>query len=210
VQNRPQDEERRDWIVHGASRLLLPGRSRNVNKRNDLSTVVVGRRRHDLARLWIVMSRKRRFSSASILLLALGMSNIWGATSSTTQKTLQQSFVKYHKSLKVRMVPKLVFATYGRRRLVLDLYLPISNGQNRPGVVVIRGGGWMVGDRKRFAHIASGLAELGVASACIEYRTADKAAFPAAIQDVKAAVRWMRANAKQYGIDPQVIGTMGG
>jgi len=145
-----------------------------------------------------------------MLLLALGMSNIWGATSSTTQKTLQQSFVKYHKSLKVRMVPKLVFATYGRRRLVLDLYLPISNGQNRPGVVVIRGGGWMVGDRKRFAHIASGLAELGVASACIEYRTADKAAFPAAIQDVKAAVRWMRANAKQYGIDPQVIGTMGG
>ena len=55
------------------------------------------------------MSRKRRFSSASILLLALGMSNIRGATSPTTQKTLQQSFVKYHKSLKVRMVPKLVF-----------------------------------------------------------------------------------------------------
>lgn len=156
------------------------------------------------------MSRKHRFTSASIFLLALGIHNIWAADGPTKQETLQQSFVKYHKSTKVRVVPKLVFATYGKRKLVLDLYLPIPDGQNRPGVVVVRGGGWMVGDRKRFAHVASALAERGVASACIEYRTADKAVFPAAIQDVKAAVRWMRANAKQYGIDPHMIGTMGG
>jgi pectinesterase len=67
-----------------------------------------------------------------------------------------------------------------------------------------------VGDRKRFAHVASALAERGVAAACIEYRTADKSPYPAAIQDVKAAVRWMRANAKQYGIDPDAVGTIGG
>lgn len=68
----------------------------------------------------------------------------------------------------------------------------------------------MVNDRKRFAHVASALAERGVAAACIEYRTADEAAFPGAIQDVKAAVRWMRANATRYGIDSEVIGTLGG
>jgi len=68
----------------------------------------------------------------------------------------------------------------------------------------------MVNDRKRFAHVASALAERGVAAACIEYRTADEAAFPGAIQDVKAAVRWMRANATKYGIDSEVIGTLGG
>lgn len=67
-----------------------------------------------------------------------------------------------------------------------------------------------MGDRKRFAHVASALAERGVAAACIEYRTADQAVFPAAIQDVKAGVRWMRANAVQYGIDPRVVGTIGG
>ena len=68
----------------------------------------------------------------------------------------------------------------------------------------------MVNDRTRFAHVASALAEKGVAAACIEYRTADEVAFPCAIQDVKAAVRWMRANAAQYGIDPAMIGTLGG
>jgi acetyl esterase/lipase len=153
---------------------------------------------------------RQRFTSTWILLLSLGAPNVWAAGKATTQGTPQQTFVIYHKSPKVRLIPKLVFANYGRRKLVLDLYLPIPDGQNRPGVVVIRGGGWMVGDRKRFAHVASALAERGVAAACIEYRTADKAAFPAAIQDVKAAVRWMRANAAHYGIDPQVIGTIGG
>src|SRR5439155_21813510 len=59
-------------------------------------------------------------------------------------------------------------------------------------------------------HIASALAEKGVAAACIEYRTAEEAAFPGALQDVKAAVRWMRTNAAKYGIDSEAIGTMGG
>jgi len=67
-----------------------------------------------------------------------------------------------------------------------------------------------VGNRKWFAPVASALAERGVAAACIEYRTADQDAFPAAIQDVKAAVRWLRRNALQYGIDPEVVGTIGG
>jgi dienelactone hydrolase len=49
-----------------------------------------------------------------------------------------------------------------------------------------------------------------VAAASIEYRTADEAPFPGAVQDVKAAIRWMRANAKLYGISPDAIGTLGG
>ena len=122
----------------------------------------------------------------------------------------EKSLVKYHASSKVRVISKLVYAKYDGRQLFLDLYLPLPLGQNRPGVIVVRGGGWLVGDRKRFAHVASALAERGLAAACIEYRTADQDAFPAAIQDVKAAVRWMRANAAQYGIDPEVVGTIGG
>jgi acetyl esterase/lipase len=125
-------------------------------------------------------------------------------------KSHEKNFVKYRKSPTVRVIPKLEYAKYKTQNLFLDLYLPLPLGRDRPGVVVIRGGGWKVGDRKRFAHVASALAERGVAAACIEYRTANKATFPAAIQDVKAAVRWMRANAAKYGIDPQAIGTMGG
>jgi len=122
----------------------------------------------------------------------------------------EKNLVKYRASSKVRVISKLEYARYDSQRLFLDLYLPLLAGKNRPGVVVVRGGGWLVGDRKRFAHVASALAERGVAAACIEYRTADNSPYPAAIQDVKAAVRWMRVNAKQYGIDSEAIGTIGG
>src|SRR5215475_2778654 len=142
----------------------------------------------------------------SKIILALAASLVFAANS--YEQPRQKNFVKYHVSPKVRVVSKLLYAQYGRRRLFLDLYLPLPAAQNRPGVIVVRGGGWLVGDRKRFAHVASALAERGVAAACIEYRTADKAPFPAAIQDVKAAIRWMRANAKQYGIDPEAVGAM--
>lgn len=143
--------------------------------------------------------------------LTLGLALFFALTAPTAKGQLQdKDFVKYRSSPKVRVLPNLVYARYGTQKLLLDLYLPIAAEQNRPGVVVVRGGGWLVGDRKRFAHIASALAERGVAAACIEYRTADKALFPAAIQDVKAAVRWLRANAVRYGIDPEAIGTMGG
>ena len=102
-------------------------------------------------------------------------------------------------------MPDLVFARYANRALKLDLYLPIDSKEAIPGVIVIRGGGWTVNDRKESAHVASALAERGVAAVSIEYRTADEAAFPGALQDVKAAIRWMRANAKLYGILPGVI-----
>jgi arylsulfatase A len=122
----------------------------------------------------------------------------------------EKNFVRYRASSRVQVISKLLYARYGAKRLFLDLYLPLPRAKKRPGAVVVRGGGWLVGDRKRFAHVASALAERGVASACIEYRTADESPYPAAVQDVKAAVRWMRANADQYGIDPEVVGTMGG
>jgi acetyl esterase/lipase len=139
----------------------------------------------------------------------LGMACLFLAHSVTTEAQ-EKNFVKYHSSPKVRVISNLMYARYDSRRLFLDLYLSLPAGKNRPAAIVVRGGGWLVGDRKRFAHVASALAERGVAAACIEYRTADKSPYPAAIQDVKAAVRWMRANAKQYGIDPDAVGTIGG
>src|SRR2546430_13968670 len=127
-----------------------------------------------------------------------------------TQLSIDPTRVRYHPSPKVRVVPAIVFARYGKRALRLDLYLPIDNREAVPGVIVIRGGGWMVNDRKESAHVASALAERGVAAASIEYRTANEAAFPGAVQDVNPAIRWMRANAKLYAISPDVIGALGG
>jgi len=111
-----------------------------------------------------------------------------------------------------RVVRNVVYAQYGERRLELDLYLPSESSHPRPvpGVLVVRGGGWQSGDKESFGFIAAHLAESGFAAASIEYRTSAEAPFPAAVHDVKAAVRWMRAHAAAYGIDPGAIGALGG
>jgi acetyl esterase/lipase len=119
--------------------------------------------------------------------------------------------VSYQASPRVRVIPDLEFARYGARILQLDLYLPAPRpAAPVPAFVVVRGGGWLVNDRKEWAFIASALAERGVASACIEYRLGTEAPFPGAVQDVKAAIRWTRAHAGKYGIRPDAIGTLGG
>ncbi len=105
----------------------------------------------------------------------------------------------------------IVYARYGERQLKLDLYLPAGGaGKAVPGVVVIRGGGWRVGDKNGFAAIARGLAERGLAAACIEYRVLPEVTLMDVVNDAKAAVRWMRAEGAQYGIAPGAIGAIGG
>lgn len=111
----------------------------------------------------------------------------------------------------VKIVPDLVYAQYGERKVLLDLYLPNSPAQKAlPCIMVIHGGGWRNGDKQRFAPIAASLADHGFAAACIGYRLLPEVEFPAPIQDCKAAVRWVRANADKYGIDGAKIGAIGG
>jgi arylsulfatase A len=152
----------------------------------------------------------RRYSMVATIVLAITLLGNEPLSTQASQLSSDPPRVRYHPSPNVRVVPDIVFARYGKRALRLDLYLPIGSKEAVPGVIVIRGGGWMVNDRKESAHVASALAERGVAAASIEYRKADEAAFPGAVQDVKAAIRWMRATAKLYGILPDVIGTLGG
>ena len=121
-----------------------------------------------------------------------------------------------------RTVPSTVRAvtdvTYVRRRhgdlrhdLKLDLYLPAAAGTApRPAIVFVHGGGWRAGVRANFAPMAIRMAERGYAAATISYRLAPEAPYPAAIHDAKAAVRWVRAHAADYGIDPGRIAIAGG
>ncbi len=105
----------------------------------------------------------------------------------------------------------LVYASYGSRELLLDLYLPSEREDvPLPTIVVVRGGGWNQGDKEGFGPMAAALAERGFAAASIEYRVSREAVFPAAVEDTKAAVRWIRANAGKYGLDVGSIGAIGG
>ena len=92
----------------------------------------------------------------------------------------------------------------------LDLYRPASGAGPFPGVVFIHGGAWSSGSKADFQRQASYLATQGYVCVSINYRLSQEAPYPAALYDAKAAVRWMRANAAKYGIDPNRIAAAGG
>jgi acetyl esterase/lipase len=90
----------------------------------------------------------------------------------------------------------------------MDLYFPNSGGP-WPAVVYIHGGSWMQGDKSEALMIAGQLTTQGYLVASINYRLYPAGTFPAMIQDVKCAVRFLRANAGQYNLDPERIAAIG-
>jgi len=109
---------------------------------------------------------------------------------------------------------------------VLDLWLPTSAAQSAdptgtapsttdatatpvPLVVFIHGGGWVEGDKDQVRSKLPHLLAAGFAVASIDYRLSEEAPFPAAPQDAKAAIRWLRANSPDLGIDPTRIAAWG-
>lgn len=96
------------------------------------------------------------------------------------------------------------------QHLKLNLARPKKTKGPFPGIVCIHGGGFRAGTRRVYNRLCMQLAERGYVAVTVTYRLAPKYQFPAAVHDVKAAVRWMRANAKKYNIDPRRIGTTGG
>jgi acetyl esterase/lipase len=92
--------------------------------------------------------------------------------------------------------------------LHLDLFHP--DGETaRPCVVCIHGGGWVSGDKSGYHDVAAPLAEQGFAAVCVQYRLAPQHFFPAACEDVAAAVKFLRANAVELGIDGGRIASLG-
>jgi pectinesterase len=111
----------------------------------------------------------------------------------------------------VRALTGITYVQRGGHALQLDLYLPAAaKASPVPGIVFVHGGGWRAGVRANFAPMAIRMAERGYAAATISYRLAPEALYPAAVQDARAAVRWMRAHASEYGIDPSKIAIGGG
>ena len=102
----------------------------------------------------------------------------------------------------------VVFATRGTRKLRLDFCRPKGDGPF-PVVVCVHGGGWVGGHHHGFRKQIAWLAENGFAAATVEYRLAPKDKFPAQVHDVKAAVRFLRANAARFRIDPKRVGAWG-
>jgi acetyl esterase/lipase len=104
----------------------------------------------------------------------------------------------------------LVFAEYPNKKLMLDLFLPENAiDEPIPCIVAIHGGGWRVNTRVWFEPFAQYLANKGFAAVTIDYRMLPAVGILECVYDTKAAVRWVRANADMYGIDPDRIGAIG-
>ena len=95
----------------------------------------------------------------------------------------------------------------GSKAQRLDLYLPAKTDQALPLIIWIHGGGWKGGNKTQCPALP--LLAQGYAVASVEYRLSQEAIFPAQIHDCKAAVRFLRANAKKYHLDPERFGAWG-
>lgn len=112
----------------------------------------------------------------------------------------------------VRLKLDLPYAENDNPKQAVDLYLPEKPKTDKPLPVVafIHGGGWVNGDRLGYASAGIQMARTGnVAAVCVGYRLTGEASWPAQIHDVKAAIRWIRGQAKTHHLDPERIAVWG-
>ena len=100
------------------------------------------------------------------------------------------------------------YARQGDESLKADIYVPRGQGPF-PGVLVVHGGAWLVGNRARIAWHAEQLAEHGYTAVAINYRLAPRHPFPAQLEDCQAALCFMRDNAQKHKIDADRLGGYG-
>ena len=101
------------------------------------------------------------------------------------------------------------FKKIGDRRLLLDVYVPDGGARPAPVIVWICGGGWAEMSKEAAEDRSAWIVEHGFALVPFQYRLSDEATFPAQIEDCKAAVRWVRANAEEHGFDTAHVGAWG-
>jgi acetyl esterase/lipase len=112
----------------------------------------------------------------------------------------------------VRFVPDIAYRSDTGEAGLLDLAHPEDPGEDRrPALVFVHGGGWRAGSKRRPLFVLPMLqyAAQGYVTISVNYRLAQEAPFPAAVEDVKTAVRWLRVHAAEYHVDPDRIGAYG-
>jgi acetyl esterase/lipase len=141
-------------------------------------------------------------------LLLLATSPLWSQDLSAQKQNAQNAAEKNQVELRLDQS----YAGNENPKQKVDLYLPKKRNTDKPLPVValIHGGGWVNGDRLGYAAAAIQFARTGdYASVTVGYRLTKEARWPAQIHDCKAAIRWIRAHAKEYNLDPDKIAVMG-
>ncbi len=113
---------------------------------------------------------------------------------------------------RIKVIDDLAYRSGGSKAWRLDLAMPENFGDERhPALVIVHGGGWRAGTKhdRPYRTLLLDYALKGYVTVSVEYRLLGEAPFPACIEDVKCAVRWLRAHAAEYHVDPDRIGAFG-
>lgn len=111
--------------------------------------------------------------------------------------------------VRVQVDRDIVFCTRDTGDLVLDLYRRAASESLVPVVVWLHGGGWFTGDRTLAPDLSEFVRATGMAVASIEYRLSGQALYPAQLHDVRSVIRFLRASAGRFGLDPSSVGVWG-
>ena len=130
-------------------------------------------------------------------------------TTSQANETSQRRATRPNVPEGTRILHDIAYVPDGHERQKLDLYLPEQNEGDAPLplIVWVHGGAWLAGSKENCP--SDRFLRHGYAAASINYRLSQHAIFPAQIEDCKAAIRFLRANAEKYNIDPNRIGVWG-
>src|SRR5262245_34711469 len=107
------------------------------------------------------------------------------------------------------LTEEVVYAEIGGVQLWYDHYRPLGTAGPHPAVVLVHGGGWAGGDPSQAGPNAMHFAKRGIATVSISYRLAPAHPFPAALDDVRRGLRWVRAHAAELDIDPDRLALVG-
>ena len=149
------------------------------------------------------------------LLAATALAPVLASPLGTTRRTAAQEATPLTTQDAVETQPDVVYGEADGQELLLDISHPPARDTPRPAVLLFHGSAWMVGTagRESMAQPAAALAEDGYVAFNVEYRlTGDPAGehlWPAQLDDAQRAVRWVRANADRYGVDPDRVGAYG-
>jgi alpha-L-fucosidase 2 len=113
-------------------------------------------------------------------------------------------------SSEVEILRDIEYAKPNGVSLKLDLCRPKGLTTPRPGMILTHGGGFRTDDKRALFDECQDLAKLGYVAATVNYRFAPAYPYPAQIDDVQYAVRWLRSHAATYKIDPNSMGSLGG
>jgi acetyl esterase/lipase len=171
-----------------------------------------------------ISGRTPRVRPSVLFVIALTLATVSACSAPTPAPTASRTAVAVHPEVTtssgVRVIPDIEFGRAGGQVLLLDACLPTArkaasaNPSPRASIVMIHGGSWTRGDKAEPAYraVCEWLARSGYPTFAIDYRMDPQFIFPAALDDVRTAVSWLREEPQlgRFNLDPERIGAFGG